>query len=205
MYSKIGNVSIGSIAVLMLSMVLLPPIVFGFTGCIEVCWVMLVGVIGFLFLSFGGADWIQGTFAELDDLLSTRTCLETDGLSSLACQLSSQYNSQTQITGDNAVQVQSVGQSHLDLPVFPASLEDRKEFLNMLRRRRDKFEKQVAFWESMQDRKYHDIQIIGLTEMGQAYGMQMSMESVDVELLLEVLRATAAEYDRQIAILKEGI
>ena len=36
--------------------------------------------------------------------------------------------------------------------------------------------------------------------MGHAYVMEMSMERVDVELLLEVLKATAAEYDRQIAI-----
>ena len=56
----------------------------------------------------------------------------------------------------------------------------------------------------MKDKKYLDIQLIGLTDMNQAYEMQMSMESVDVELLLEVLKATAAEYDRQIAILKEG-
>ena len=162
-------------------------------GCVLVfahtsnVWVLLpvpIGVFGLAWLSFGGANWIQETFAKLDDdsELPENTFLEIGAY---------EYN--------GASGVVAAEQAHITDPF------ERQRVLEALQSRRARLGHQIAFWESMQNKKYRDIQIIGLTEMGQAYGMQMSMESVDVELLLEVLKATAAEYDRQIAILKEGI
>ena len=162
-------------------------------GCVLVfahtsnVWVLLpvpIGVFGLAWLSFGGANWIQETFAKLDDdsELPENTFLEIGAY---------EYN--------GASGVVAAEQAHITDPF------ERQRVLEALQSRRARFVKQIAFWESMQNKKYRDIQIIGLIEMGCAYGMQMSMERVDVELLLEVLKATAAEYDRQIAILKEGI
>lgn len=149
-------------------------------------WILLlvpIGVLGLAWLSFGGADWINQTFSKLDD---DDKVLESTFVDIGAYELN----------GGSGV-VSSV-------PLSSADLSENQRLLGVLSGRRARFERQIAFWDSMKDKKYRDIQIIGLTEMGQDYGMQMSMESVDVELLLEVLKATAAEYDRQIAILKEG-
>lgn len=162
-------------------------------GCVLVfahtsnVWVLLpvpIGVFGLAWLSFGGANWIQETFVKLDDDSEPyeNTFLEIGAYE-----------------GNGGSGVVAAEQAHITDPF------EKQRVLEALQSRRARFVKQIAFWESMQNKKYRDIQIIGLTEMGQAYGMQMSMESVDVELILEVLRATAAEYDRQIAILKEGI
>lgn len=149
-------------------------------------WMLLpipIGVLGMAWLSFGGEDWIRRTFAKLDDWdelvenIRQVDDYETNGGSGVV----------------SSVQLSS------------ADLAEKQRLLGVLSERRARFGHQITFWESMQNKKYRDIQIIGLTEMGCAYGMQMNMESVDVELLLEVLKATAAEYDRQIAILKEGI
>ena len=149
-------------------------------------WILLpipIGILGMAWLSFGGEDWIRRTFAKLDDWdelvenIRQVDDYETNGGSGVvsSVQLSSAY------------------------------LAEKQRLLGVLSGRRARFGRQIDFWERLQDRKYRDIQIIGLTEMGCAYGRQMSMERVDVELLLEVLKATVAEYDRQIAILKEGI
>lgn len=149
-------------------------------------WILLpipIGVLGMAWLSFGGEDWIRRTFAKLDDdsELSENTFLEIGAY---------------EPNGGSGVVIAE--QACITDPF------ERQRTLEALQSRRARFGRQIAFWESMENKKYQDIQIIGLTEMGCAYGMQMSMESVDVELLLEVLKATAAEYDRQIAILKEG-
>lgn len=162
-------------------------------GCVLVfahtsnVWVLLpvpIGVFGLAWLSFGGANWIQETFAKLDDdsELPENTFLEIGAYE-----------------GNGGSEVVAAEQAHITDPF------ERQRVLEALQSRRARFGHQITFWESMENKKYRDIQIIGLTEMGCAYGMQMSMERVDVELLLEVLKATAAEYDRQIAILKEGI
>lgn len=162
-------------------------------GCVLVfahtsnVWVLLpvpIGVFGLAWLSFGGANWIQETFSKLDDdsELPENTFLEIGAY---------EYNGASGVVAAEQVRI--------------TDPFERQRVLEALQSRRARLGHQIAFWESMQNKKYRDIQIIGLTEMGQAYGMQMSMESVDVELLLEVLKATAAEYDRQIAILKEGI
>ena len=149
-------------------------------------WILLpipIGILGMAWLSFGGEDWIRRTFAKLDDWdelvenIRQVDDYETNGGSGVV----------------SSVQLSS------------ADLAEKQRLLGVLSGRRARFGRQIDFWERMQDRKYRDIQIIGLTEMGCAYGRQMSMERVDVELLLEVLKATVAEYDRQIAILKEGI
>lgn len=149
-------------------------------------WILLpipIGILGMAWLSFGGEDWIRRTFAKLDDWdelvenIRQVDDYETNGGSGVV----------------SSVQLSS------------ADLAENQRLLEVLSERRARFGHQIAFWERVQDRKYHYIQIVGLTEMNQVYGMQMYMESVDVELLLEVLKATAAEYDRQIAILKEGI
>lgn len=149
-------------------------------------WILLpipIGVLGMAWLSFGGEDWIRRTFAKLDDdsELSENTFLEIGAY---------------EPNGGSGVVIAE--QACITDPF------ERQRTLEALQSRRARFGHQIAFWESMENKKYRDIQIIGLTEMGCAYGMQMNMESVDVELLLEVLKATAAEYDRQIAILKEG-
>lgn len=148
-------------------------------------WILLpipIGVCGMAWLSFGGEDWIRRTFSELDN---DGDVPENSFLEIGACE------------PNGASGVVAAEQSRIADPF------ERQRVLEALQSRRARFGHQIAFWESMQNRKYHNIQIIGFTEMGHAYGMEMSMESVDVELLLEVLRATAAEYDRQIAILKE--
>jgi hypothetical protein len=150
-------------------------------------WILLpipIGVCGMAWLSFYGEDWIRRTFAKLDDdsEVSENTFLEIG--------VYEPYDRSGVVAAEQA----SITDSF-----------ERQRVLEALQSRRARFGHQIVFWESMQDRKYHDIQIIGLTKMGHAYGMQMSMKSVDVELLLEVLKATAAEYDRQIAILKEGM
>lgn len=158
-------------------------------GCVLVfahtsnVWVLLpvpIGVFGLAWLSFGGANRIQETFAKLDDdsELPENTFLEIGVY---------EYNGASGVVAAEQVRI--------------TDPFERQRVLEAVQSRRARLGHQIAFWESMQNKKYRDIQIIGLTEMGQAYGMQMSMESVDVELLLEVLKATAAEYDRQIAIL----
>lgn len=157
---------------------------FGYT---DNSWILLpipIGVLGMAWLSFGGEDWIRRTFAKLDDdsELSENTFLEIGAY---------------EPNGGSGVVIAE--QACITDPF------ERQRTLEALQSRRARFGHQIAFWESMQNKKYRDIQIIGFTEMGHAYVMEMSMESVDVELLLEVLKATAAEYDRQIAILKEGI
>lgn len=149
-------------------------------------WVLLpvpIGVLGLAWLSFGGADWINQTFSRLDDDDKVPESTFVD------------IGSYEPNGGSGVVS---------SVPLSSADISENQRLLGVLSVRRARFERQIDFWESMGDKKYRDIQIIGLTEMGQDYGMQMSMESVDVELLLEVLKATAAEYDRQIAILKEG-
>lgn len=149
-------------------------------------WILLpvpIGVLGLAWLSFGGADWINQTFSRLDDDDNVPESTFVD------------IGSYEPNGGSGVVS---------SVPLSSADISEKQRLLGVLSGRRARFERQIDFWESMGDKKYRDIQIIGLTEMGQDYGMQMSMESVDVELLLEVLKATAAEYDRQIAILKEG-
>lgn len=150
-------------------------------------WILLpipIGVCGMAWLSFGGEDWIRRTFSELDN----------DG--------DVPENSFLEIGAYEPYDRSGV------VAAEQASITDpfeRQRVLEALQSRRARFGHQIVFWESMQNRKYRDIQIIGFTEMGHAYGMEMCLKSVDTELLLEVLKATAAEYDRQIAILKEGI
>lgn len=159
-------------------------------GCILVffytdnSWILLpipIGVCGMAWLSFYGEDWIRRTFAKLDDdsELSENTFLDIG--------VYEPYDRSGVVTAE---------QARITDPF------ERQRALEALQRRRARFGHQIAFWESMQNKKYRDIQIIGFTEMGHAHGMEMRLETVDTELLLEVLKATAAEYDRQIAILK---
>lgn len=147
-------------------------------------WILLpipIGVCGMAWLSFGGEDWIRRIFAKLDDdnELPENTFLEIGAYEP-----------------HDTSEVVVAEQARITDPV------ERQRVLEALQSRRARFVKQIAFWENMQDSKYRDIQIIGLTEMGYVYVMEMCPESVDTELLLEVLKATAAEYDHQIAVLK---
>lgn len=148
-------------------------------------WILLpipIGVCGMAWLSFGGEDWIRRTFSELDN---DGDVPENSFLEIGACE------------PNGASGVVAAEQASITDPF------ERQRVLEALQSRRARFGHQIAFWESMQNRKYRNIQIIGFTEMGHAYGMEMCLKSVDTELLLEVLKATAAEYDRRIAILKE--
>lgn len=167
-------------------------------------WVIGVAVLWLLLLTRWIVPLFQGLWKlaiRVGDAISTLDA----NISSVADRKKAASNLSVQIAGDNAVQVQTAGRSHLDMPVFPAGVEDRIELLDILRRRRDRFAKQIAFWERMDDRKYRDIQIIGLTETGLTYGAHIPIKCIDVELLLEVLKTAQAEYEYQIVVLEAEI
>lgn len=179
--SEIGTRLIQALSAIFTFIALGCTLVFVYT---ENSWMLLpvpIGVLGMAWLSFDGEDRIRRTFAKLDDdsELSENTFLDIG--------VYEPYDRSGVVTAE---------QVRITDPF------ERQRVLEALQSRRARLGHQIAFWESMQNKKYRDIQIIGLTEMGQAYGMEMRLESVDTELLLEVLKATAAEYDRQIAILK---
>lgn len=179
--SEIGTRLIQVLSTIFIFLALGCTLVFVYT---ENSWMLLptlIGVCGMAWLSFSGEDWIRRTFSELDndDDVPENTFLEIG-----ACE------------SDGGSGVVVAEQARITDPF------ERQRVLEVLQSRRARFGKQIEFWESMQNRKYRDIQIIGFTEMGYVYVMETNPASVDTELLLEVLRATAAEYDRQIAILE---
>lgn len=179
--SEIGTRLIQVLSVIFTFLALGCTLVFVYT---ENSWMLLpvpIGVFGMTWLSFGGADWIQETFAKLDDdsELSENTFLENGTYES-----------------NDASGVIAAEQARITDPF------ERQRVLEALQSRRARFGNQIEVWESIQNRKYRDTQIIGFTEMGHAYVIKMNLESVDTELLLEVLKATAAEYDRHIDILE---
>lgn len=208
--SKIGDALIKGILGLCGLVICVPVIIFTVIGNVAALLPIPIGIVGFALMGFGGADWIHRTFDKIDELN------ECEHVVSPIVEKSKQIDWYVGNGGaGNHIQLDNLGglvnrihtefSSDVYAAYRPVDIAENQRLLGVLSERRARFGRQIAFWESMQNKKYCDIQIIGLTEMRQAYGMQMSMESVDVELLLEVLKATAAEYDRQIAILKEGI
>lgn len=207
--SEIGDALIKGILGLCGLVICVPAIIFAVIGNVAALLPIPIGIVGFALMGFGGADWIHRTFDKIDEMN------ECEHTASQIIEKSKQIDWYLSNGGaGNHIQLDNLGRFADQLKIEysaddsvshrPVDIAEKQRLLGVLSGRRARFERQIDFWESMGDKKYRDIQIIGLTEMGQDYGMQMSMESVDVELLLEVLKATAAEYDRQIAILKEG-